>query len=322
MKSVFRSVKVAALFVGSVVGAGFATGQEVRLFFGSDGVASLLVTSLFLAVCCFCFLQVGAGRLLNARVTLIADALVSLCSFAVYAAMIAAAEQLLFEATGQAGFSALFAVGCLLLLNKGKGALCVLNVVAVPLMAVIIVVVGVRSGARVEGGFSLLPALSYGGMNLLFSGALMAKEGERIALRERITASALAGVLVFVMLYFMRRAVRGVAADMPFLVAADGAGLSGAARLALVLAVVTTMASCAHLAGRGLASLMKDDLFAFALVALLGVAASAFGFAAIVKTTYPVVSYLGLAATLFALFAAAFCAFQKRGKIFQRKIRP
>ena len=137
MKSVFRSVKVAALFVGSVVGAGFATGQEVRLFFGSDGVASLFVTSLFMAFCCFCFMQVGAGRLLNARVALIADALVSLCSFAVYAAMIAAAEQLLFEATGQAGFSALFAVGCLLLLRKGKGALCLLNVVAVPLMAVI-----------------------------------------------------------------------------------------------------------------------------------------------------------------------------------------
>ena len=51
MRSFFRALRVAALFVGSVVGAGFATGQEVQLFFGGDGVTSLFVASLFMSVC-------------------------------------------------------------------------------------------------------------------------------------------------------------------------------------------------------------------------------------------------------------------------------
>ena len=311
MKCVFRALRVAALFVGSVVGAGFATGQEVQLFFGGDGVASLIVASLFMAVCAFFFMEIGAKRLVNARASVATDTLVSVCSFAVYAAMIAAAEELLVDVTGQAGLSALVAV-TMMAFGKRTASLSLFNLVAVPLMIVVIALVGVRSTGAVTGRFGLLTPLAYGGMNLLFSGALMVKEGETSTHAERVFASVLLGAAVFAMLYFMRRAVAGVTGDMPFLTAAVGANVGTVANLSLLLAIVTTMGACAHLTTSRLAALVGDGALAAPLVVLLGIVTSSFGFAAIVEVSYPIVSYLGLAATLFAVALPA-VAFFKRG---------
>ena len=310
---VLRAFRTSALFVGSVVGAGFATGQEVLLFFGSDGAGSLLLASLFMSLCSFAFMQIGAKKGMNVKVAFTTDALVSLSSFAVYAAMIAAAEEVLAGLTGQNGLSVLLAVGVGVLSGKGRERLATLNLLAVPLMAAIIAVVGARSGGAVVGGFRPLSALAYGGMNLLFSGALMLKEGEESTLAERLMASLVSGGVIFLMLFFMRRAV-SAGSDMPFLDAAFREGLGTAAQIGVLLAIVTTMASCAFLTADRLAALTRDPLFAVSLVTLVGILLSLFGFAAIVRTSYPVVSYLGLAATLFALGYSLFDFLRKGGR--------
>ena len=286
--------------MGSVVGAGFATGREVLLFFGTDGVGSILVASLFMAICAFAFMEIGARRALSPRVAFVTDGLVSLSSLAVYAAMIAAAEEVLAEASGQCGLSVLLAVGVGVLSMGRSDRLAGLNLLAVPFMVAVIIYVGVRSAGRIEGGFHLLTSLAYGGMNLLFSGALMVGEGENSSLGERILASVISGVVIFLMLLFMRRCVAN-GADMPFLVAARSEGVGNLARIALLLAIVTTMASCAYLGIKRLSSVTADPLLSAALVTLIGALLSSFGFAPIVNVTYPVVSYLGLAVTLFAL---------------------
>lgn len=310
---VMRSIRAAALFVGSVVGAGFATGREVMLFFGADGVGSLFVASLFMAICVFAFMEIGARRALSSHVALVTDTLVSFSSLAVYAAMIAAAEKVLAETSGQSGLSLLLAALVGLLSMGRSDRLAGLNLLAVPFMVAVIVYVGVRSAGRVEGGFHLLTPLAYGGMNLLFSGALMVGEGEKSTLGERVLASLISGAVIFLMLLFMRRClVEG--ADMPFLVAAREEGVGTLAGIALLLAIVTTMASCAYLVIGRLSVWTGDPLLSASLVTLVGVLLSSFGFAPIVNATYPVVSYLGLAATLFALGYTLFkgCGFWQK----------
>ena len=297
---VLKALRVSALFVGSVVGAGFATGQEVLLFFGADGHLSLLAASLFMAVCVFAFMEIGARGTLSPRVASTTEGVVSLCSLAVYAAMIAASEEVLLSLTGQSGLSLLLALAVAALSCKGSERLSALNLVAVPLMAAVIVLVGARSGGEVRGGTHLLTAFAYGGMNLLFSGALTVKEGEGSTRAERLLAALLSGTVIFVMLLFMRRCVTE-GENMPFLAAADREGLGTFARLSLLLAIITTMASCCYLGISRLRAQTGDTLLAAAVVTLLGVTVAAFGFSRIVGAVYPVVSYLGLAATLFAL---------------------
>lgn len=310
---IVRSFRSSALFVGSVVGAGFATGREVLLFFGADGVGSLLVASLFMSICAFAFMEIGARRALSPRVALVTDGVVSLSSLAVYAAMIAAAEEVLAGWSGQGGLSLFLAVGVGLLSMGRSDRLAWLNLLAVPFMVAVILYVGARAAGRVEGDFHLLTPLAYGGMNLLFSGALMVGEGEESTLGERILASLVSGGVIFVMLLFMRYSVTE-GGDMPFLSAAEKVGVGTLARLALLLAILTTMASCAYLVIGRLSSATGDPLLAASLVTLLGVLFSSFGFAPIVNATYPIVSYLGLAATLFALGYSLF-----RGCVFWQK---
>jgi len=308
MKWLIKSLRTSALFVGSIVGAGFATGQEVSLFFGSDGVLSVVVASLFMAICAFAFMEIGARGGVSVGVRIATDTLVSLSSFAVYAAMIAAAEEVLSSLTGQDGISLFLAVGVGVFFARGRGNLSLLNLLAVPFMIVIILIVGGRVGGSIVGGFHLLSALAYGGMNLLFSGALMVGEGEESTQRERIAASIMSGAMIFLMLLFMRRCATG-GSDMPFLDAADREGVGCAARISLLLAILTTMASCAYLGIDRLRTVTGDTLLSVGLVTLSGVALSAFGFAPIVRTTYPIVSYLGLAATIAALALSLFRLF-------------
>ena len=298
-----RGIRAAALFVGSVVGAGFATGQEISLFFGGDGVGSLVVASVFMAVCAFAFLDMGARRVASdPRLMVATDTAVALSSFAVYAAMIAAAEEVLFRLTGMAWLSVPLALGASVVASSRISWLTALNVVAVPLMAAVIVAVGARAETVMGGAFHPFRAVAYGGMNLLFSGALMIGEGEKLTFGERVTASVTAGVMIFVMLLFMHRCTAGAGGiEMPFLAAASRDGLGTFASLALLLAVVTTMASCAYLLICRLTVLTRDRTLASSVTTLAGTLTSTVGFAPLVAYTYPVISFLGLAATLAAL---------------------
>ena len=237
------------------------------------------------------------------RLELCVDTTVAVSSFAVYAAMIAAAEEVLCRLTGVSGLSLLSAVAVSLVAGRRISWVSVLNLVAVPAMAVLIVLVGIRgTGQEASGAPHLFRSLAYGGMNLLFSGALMRKEGARLTLSARIVASVLSGAVIFLMMFFLWRSVRAdTSAEMPFLAVASREGLGTFASLALLLAILTTMASTAYLVTDGVNAFLRDPVLSSALVTLFGVLLSAVGFAPLVTYTYPVVSYLGLAATIAAL---------------------
>ena len=318
--NVFRGMRTAALFVGSVVGAGFATGREVSLFFGGDGVGSLVVASLFMAVCAYAFLDMGARQALrDPRLLLATDGVIALSSFAVYAAMIAAAEGVLRRLTGAEGLSLPLTLLVMTLAGKRLSWVSLLNLVAVPLMVAVIMAVGLRVTDRIAGDLHPLRAMAYGGMNLLFSGALMIREGETLTMGGRLTASLTAGGTIFVMLLFMRRCVAGTgSAEMPFLEVAAREGVGTLASLVLLLAIVTTMASTAYLVTERLTALTGDGVLSASLTTLAGYLTSTVGFAPLVAYTYPVVSYLGLASTLAALalvfLPPLFRRFGKRGR--------
>ena len=297
----FKGCKTAALFVGSVVGAGFATGQEILLFFGDGGVLDLAVAALFMALCAWVFLNMGGKEVIkDLRLKVAADSVVALSSFAVYAAMIAAAEEVLSSLTGRAGWSAALAVFVMLFLGKRKGGIARLNLVAVPVMAGIILYVGFRFGeGRLGATFHPIKALSYGGMNLLFSAALMVKEGGSLTPKERRSACLWTGAFLFPMLLFMHRCVVvSPSPEMPFLAVASREGLGTLASVSLLLAILTTMASTAYLVTDRLTALTGDHALSVPLVTLLGILLSAVGFTPLVTYAYPVVSYLGLATAL------------------------
>lgn len=97
------TLKVAATYIGTIVGAGFATGQEVLQFFskfGAWGLAGLILTTIMFIV--FGYIIIDLGKKLNARSHLeiirysggriigtIIDAIITLFLFGALTAMIA-----------------------------------------------------------------------------------------------------------------------------------------------------------------------------------------------------------------------------------------
>ena len=149
MKGFFTALRAACLFVGSIVGAGFATGREVALFFGGGSVWNLLLASAFIAFSCYVFMDLGArGAQGRPRIFLGVGRVVSAASFIVYAAMLAAAEEVLSELFGVRGLSLLLGVGSALLSGRDLVWVSRLNLVAVPVMIALIAFVAWGGGTN------------------------------------------------------------------------------------------------------------------------------------------------------------------------------
>lgn len=298
-----KAARTACLFIGSVVGAGFATGQEIALFFGGGSLLNLVISACFMGGASYLFLEMGAeGAVRDRRISLAVDTLVALCSFVVYTAMIASSESLLYSLFGVRNLSLILVLGCLFVSGKSLKWVSRLNFAAVPVMILLVALVGIKSpSVCLSGSVRVVRSAAYGAMNMLFSGALMMKEGERLSKKERKLASLFGGVLIFVLLLFMFRSVGNQGGEMPFLQAAKASGLGALVPASLLLAILTTMASCNYLVTDRLAALVRDPVLACTLPALGGVLLSRFGFSVIVNTAYPVVSYLGLVFSLLSI---------------------
>ena len=296
MRGCFVALRAACLFVGSVVGAGFATGREVALFFGGGSVWNIVLASAFIAFLSLVYMDLGARRALEGtRLAVGVRRTVAIASFVVYAAMLAAAETVLWETFGVRGLSLFMGIGSAFRARGGLRWTSRLNLVAVPVMIAIIVYVGWGGGSS-GGEVRIGSSLAYGAMNLLFSGALAYKEGARMTKGERRLAALLIGGAVFVLLLFMYYSAKGESA-MPFLLAAKERGVGALAPITLLLAIVTTMTGCNHIVTAELSSLVRDGTLAAAMTLLAGMLLAAWGFAPIVNSLYPAVSYLGLVVT-------------------------
>ena len=297
MKSLARAMGTACLFVGSVVGAGFATGREIALFFGGGSFLNLLIASLFMGSMAFLFSEMGAKHVISdERIRLGVDTMVSCCAFAVYAAMIASAESVLKNAFSVSGLSLFVVTVCLFLSASNIVWVSRLTAVAVPVLIALIAFVGVPAFCNGNGGeLHPLRSLGYGAMNLLFSGALLYKAGERSTRNERILTAAISASILFFLLLCVFFAIRSSPdSEMPFLEAAQRAGLGAIVPPVLLLAIVTTMAGCEYLVSDKLFLLTKDRVFSCVLPAFFGILFARIGFSHIVETAYPVVSALGL----------------------------
>lgn len=151
VRSWWRSLQVAFTFIGTVVGAGFASGREVMQFFtrfGEWGPYLILLSTLF-------FIWIGSKIMLTSaklkaksyedlnkylfgeRVGRMASHVMLFVLLAVNAVMLAGAGSIFSEHLNLSYQSGLLAtmLACFLLLRKGIAAIMTINTIVVPIMA-------------------------------------------------------------------------------------------------------------------------------------------------------------------------------------------
>ena len=312
---------VASLYAAGVIGAGFASGKELVLFFlnfGWPGLVGIFVASAFMAVGAAQVLEFcSANRLDSYRGLLTVLGPRSRAVFDwVYSGFLLVGVGVMLAGMADMGATAVSRIllrwgGALLvmaILRKGASKALVQAVWLAP--AILLFLLG--TALLTWGGKRDLPPASwrglesgllYGSYNLGFSMALLASVHHFLKTKGQRRAAALLGniflgsAMLLLVLRLAALPVKELRSSFPLLYVASGLGSWAGIGYKIILWIsmyTTALANCLALVTRITADRRISWLKAGALVLGGGLALSFFGFTNLIKAAYPLLGLAGL----------------------------
>lgn len=313
-----------------MIGAGYASGQEIAAFFGWS--PSLFVP-LFCGVLMFAFtvvlLLVGnrlhtdslaaVNRAVFGKAHRVVDAVMLFNALIVLSAMLAGMDGAVTELTGFAfPYGVLSGMLALLILRRGNRGLLAANVAVVPFIIVVLVVTCVTSPLTL-GAFrwSSVPAcFAYVSMNLLLSAGVFVRQSgmttKQIFASGAIGAALIAGVMSLICCALPAAS----SVELPMLSLARDSNLAyllfalclAVSIFTTLLSAMSTLQSQAAARGNGTTGMLVG--------LMLAAAVSSLGFRKVVDFCYPIIGVLGflylLRAAVFLLPADFLCQCRER----------
>lgn len=325
-----NNLKLAGVFIGTVIGAGFASGQEIIQFFGiygQKGVWGLLLTSLLFMIIGYIIMDIvrsqninGYNQLVNKvlgkRLGRVVDIIITLLMFFTFAIMISGSGALLnqnFSTPYWVGVLAMALSAFIVFLFRAKGIADV-NVVVVPIIILLTLyisgsiildrgldikeIITNTTPITVNWYISSVVYVSYNSITVLviFSSIPQYITKKSTALRSSIIASALLLILSLGILYSCLIFREAQFYQIPMLFVASSYGKYGQTIYCIILwlAMFTTAIS----SGFGLINrVTKNNLKRYKIIALLvclkAIPISFLGFKDLVKGLYPTFGYIG-----------------------------
>ena len=305
-----RGIKNAMLFVGTVVGAGFATGQEIALYFKGCDFLTVILSSAFLALFAFLFLSSGKIEIKSPILFHAYKAVMLISTVTVFGIMMAGTEELFRDYIGLEYIGILFGITCLLITAKGLDATKNTNLILVPILVVMIAVVAIKKGSfTICGQPKIFSGIGYAAMNMLFSGELMRKCGKEENRKNNLITAVFVFVMILLLITFMKLCIDGAETkSLPFVYQANQLGVGGFAFVAVALSIFTTMLSCGKISQDNLRDYWRKAppyTVSFAVFAV-GAFVSVFEFSSLINTVYPITSYMGIGLCIVFFFSLIF----------------
>lgn len=351
MRQLAAAGKVAALYAGGVIGAGFASGQEILQFFALLGPGGLLGTAL--AASLFAYLGavvVGMAtglhstsyrrvidRLLGRRLGALLDLVSLLVLFGGLGVMLAgsgAVAQQQFDLPPAAGVLGL-AILTSLVIYRGLVGVIEVNVLVVPIKVLTVAAVSVYAilvgrtvpagdgmAAGPGGGYWWAAAVLYVSYNLIIPIAVLASVGDTLPRAAGITGAVAGGLILGGTAALITAALQahlpGVAvAQVPLLYLAGKVhpALAGLVSVVIWLAIFTTAVAEAHGFAARLAAPGTASYRLYGIGAVIcALPLTCAGFPSLVRFFYPLFGYTGLLLIVplaFAPLAGIWCKIKK-----------
>ncbi len=279
-------------FVGTVIGAGFASGKEIALYFGQSGVVTPALSGLILAL--FAYLFCETGRTVGDPTALFPKGkkpfsiCVELSNAAVFCTTVAGSEQTVLSLCGFHGGAIITVLLTLATLFFGKKISSALSVVSVVAILVMIGYLFFASDIPLPTGkFSPLSASVYAGMNMLTGGFFISSMSRDFTKKDSVRTA----VLTFFLLTALLLAVFCIGKNhtdetFPLLAAAEDLHVEKLGSAVLFLAMYTTCVGTMTVAGKN----VPEKNLALASASLL---VSCLGFEKLLSTLYPIIGVLG-----------------------------
>lgn len=295
--------KIAFTFIGTVIGAGFASGKEVAVFFGDGGIFAPIFSALLLGALAFLFLEVGRlshgnpAAFLFPRAPQVMKIFLKVTNLAMLAAMIAGAELILQTTFSFSGGGLLSGLLALAIVIGGAERIKNVNFFAVPLIVLLVVVLYALSPRITVGGRLLFSSsLLYAALNIVSGGALIAEFSANTSRRGNLFSALIIFVVIAALLLLIRFAVIGSEGEeMPLLSLATRFGIGFTGGILIYLSVMTTMIGCLTLSS---GKTTTSALGALAAAFTLGMA----GFGVLVDKLYPALGAAGIAMSIAAFY--------------------
>lgn len=317
-----EGLKCAAVFIGTVIGAGFATGQEVLLYFGRSSIAVPIFSGILLGLFNAYFLAIGAKFhaennefLSQNKAKVLYDVCMFICAYITFIAMFSGVETLFVKILDVKYTSIAWVVAACFVAANGLRFMKGLNSVAVPVILILTVVIFAYSErAKTSGVYNFFNGITYAAMNVMLSMGVMSRLGKTATKKSMAVSGCTTAVVMATMLALITLVVKKSGGEMPVYAAADTVGLKYAAGVVILLAVFTTMVSALETAAEIIAPSVKSKTAGVVLVTLSSLPfVLLFSFKNIVDYYYPVVSGMGI---LIVIVLSVFVFFKKRdGKI-------
>lgn len=306
-------MSVAMLIIGTVIGAGFASGKEVVAFFGAvPNVFTALITGALVFGCSVLFLFVGRrvkktdigevnGEVFG-KLRPVADVFMLFNSMTVLGAMLAGSDSLAAEFIDIRPLaSIILGLVCAVIAVKGMAGVIKANAVLVPIMVVTLWVcacLAIDFPFRPQsGGINVGSVLLYVSMNMILGGSVLTTV-HKLSPREILLASAVAAIVIAGLLMCIMGALQSCSAehaDMPMLLIAlkSGRVMYFLCLPVIAASIFTTMLSAFKSVYDYVAGFIKSKLLSAGIVLVGGLAVGAFGFSNVVDTLYPIIGGIG-----------------------------
>lgn len=329
--------QLAATYIGAIVGAGFASGQELMQFFvvfGHCGLLGVILSGVAFAVIGYFISQIAIknkiygykpflNKILGEKIGLLVDIWITISIFLGLGIMLAGSAAVLHENLSVNYYLGLIISSIIVLtvLFKGEKGVLAINSVLIPILIIITLLVSIISIAFAHkeifkagenpliGNHWMIALLLYLSYNMI-TGLVILTSVDHYRLKEGIGGILLGGVFLGItgltMVYAMQLSWPAVLkTEIPMLYLTDKLGRSVSLLYSLVM--LSAMLTTAVANGFGLITRLnplfkiKAKILA-AVIVFLTLPLSLLGFGNLIGHFYPVFGYVGLLVILAVLY--------------------
>ena len=305
-----RCLQVCFIYIGAIIGAGFATGREIMLYFGQSGLVSGIVAGVLMGVLCGVFLLAAksfkqltkSNRKSLRSIAVIIKCALWICTLASFVCMVSGCEEIIAKTYGISNVGLWTGVLVSFLGICEMSVTRRLNTVIVPLITLLLIALSTQGKIAPLGEYDNAKVLGYCGMNIMMGGYIIAEQEESFSLKEIIFISvvcafvfALSIALVFCI------SIDYKDASMPIWEYSKHCGMSSLSGIIIYLAIFSTLIGCTKLICQENSSVKIPRMFSVAFLIVFSLISLKFDFSTIVGYCYPIIGYVGIIYTCFML---------------------
>ena len=325
-KNIFsQSIFLGSSMFGSIVGAGFASGKEVWLYFAQFGWISIpiiILSGILVCLISFSLLEFGKNQQINTvqqinsklfkKFSIFGEFFYIFSNFILLSAMFAGADSLLniFDlSTNFRLFSIITALLSILICWLGFNKILKANIFVVPSLIVLIIILLISCLIQPHtltipqmqsSAYPLIFCLLFICSNLYFASFIFAKLGQNSSTKTNLLASIISSSFLVICLIFISLVIylnpTSTTFDMPLLYIANAINtpLGILALIVMGIGILTTAISLTYTISSWLQNYLNSFKFSTIITCIICLILSSVGFSNIVKYAYAFIGIFGI----------------------------